>query len=153
MGEYSMSEPTITVLLFFKNSVSIIAGAIGSLVSLRFIKRASSKRGVALVLDNALLIFGGFCASVFLSPALHEYMSLSEKSLPAVHFIVGLFGLSVAYQVNEQLGPLINDVRRKVFGDDAAQSQPSETIDVPIDAPNQDVGQDVENQDRGGNHA
>ena len=39
-----MSEPTLTAALFIKNLAVILASAIGSLVSLRFIKRGDDKK-------------------------------------------------------------------------------------------------------------
>ena len=103
-----MSEPTLTAALFVKNLAVILASAIGSLVSLRFIKRADEKKGVRLLVDNLMLILGGFGFSMFVAPAAHEYLSLSAKALPAVHFMFGLFGLSVAYQVNERVSPIVD---------------------------------------------
>lgn len=103
-----MSEPTLTAALFIKNLAVIMASAIGSLVSLRFIKRADDKKGGRLLLDNLMLIVGGFGFSVFVAPAAHEYLSLTSKALPAVHFLFGLFGLSVAYQVNERVSPIVD---------------------------------------------
>ena len=43
-----MSEPALTAALFIKNLAVILASAIGSLVSLRFIKRGDDKKGVRL---------------------------------------------------------------------------------------------------------
>ena len=103
-----MSEPTLTAALFIKNLAVILASAIGSLVSLRFIKRADEKKGLRLLLDNLTLILGGFGFSMFVAPAAHEYLSLTAKALPAVHFLFGLFGLSVAYQVNERVSPIVD---------------------------------------------
>mgnify|MGYP003618258646 CR=1 FL=1 len=114
-----MSEPTITALVFIKNFLTLIAAAIGSLISLKFIKRESPKKGWALALDNASLLFGGSCASVFLSPAIVEYLGLTERATYAVYFLIGMFGLSVAYQINEQIGPLLADIRRKFLGSDS----------------------------------
>ena len=110
-----MSEPTLTAALFIKNLAVILASAIGSLVSLRFIKRGDDKKGVRLLLDNLMLILGGFGFSMFVAPAAHEYLSLTAKALPAVHFLFGLFGLSVAYQVNERVRPII-EKKKKKFG-------------------------------------
>ena len=103
-----MSEPTLTAALFVKNLAVILASAIGSLVSMRFIKHSDDKTGVRLLLDNIMLILGGFGFSMFVAPAAHEYLSLTAKALPAVHFLFGLFGLSVAYQVNERVSPIVD---------------------------------------------
>ena len=103
-----MSEPTLTAALLIKNLAVILASAIGSLVSLRFIKHGDDKKGASLLLDNLMLILGGFGFSMFVAPAAHEYLSLTDKALPAVHFMFGLFGLSVAYQVNERVSPIVD---------------------------------------------
>ena len=107
-----MSEPVSTATaiglagLTIKKVLAFLAAAAGSMVSLRFIKRDEQKFGLRLWWDNAILLLGGFFLAVFIAPWAHEYFELSETALPAIHFLFGLFGMSVAYQVNVRLSPL-----------------------------------------------
>lgn len=106
-----MTEPTSAGFLL-KNIIALIASALGALVSLRFIKRPNDKRGLALILDNTFYFLSGFCCSLFLAPVVHEYLVLSDTAIPAVHFMLGLFGMSIAFQINENIVPVF----KKFFG-------------------------------------
>lgn len=109
-----MSEPVSTTAaaaalgLTIKKILAFLGAATGSMVSLRFIKRHEQKQGLRLWLDNSILLLGGFFLAVFVAPWAHEYFELSETALPAIHFLFGLFGMSVAYQVNIRLSPIID---------------------------------------------
>ena len=109
-----MSEPVSTTAaaaalgLTIKKILAFLGAATGSMVSLRFIKRHEQKQGLRLWLDNSILLLGGFFLAVFVAPWAHESFELSEPAFPAIHFLFGLFGMSVAYQVNIRLSPIID---------------------------------------------
>ena len=109
-----MSEPVSTTAaglaagLTLKKILAFLAAAAGSMVSLRFIKRDDQKSGLRLWLDNAFMLVSGFFVAVFVAPWTHEYFALSDAAIPAVHFLFGLFGMSVAYQLNSRVSPLVD---------------------------------------------
>lgn len=109
-----MSEPVSTTAaglaagLTLKKILAFLAAAAGSMVSLRFIKRDDQKTGLRLWLDNAFMLVSGFFVAVFVAPWTHEYFALSDTAIPAVHFLFGLFGMSVAYQLNSRVSPLVD---------------------------------------------
>ena len=109
-----MSEPVSTAAAGFaagltlKKILAFLAAAAGSMVSLRFIKRDDQKTGLRLWLDNAFMLVSGFFVAVFVAPWTHEYFALSDTAIPAVHFLFGLFGMSVAYQLNSRVSPLVD---------------------------------------------
>ena len=109
-----MSEPVSTTAaglaagLTLKKILAFLAAAAGSMVSLRFIKRDDQKSGLRLWLDNAFMLVSGFFVAVFVAPWTHEYFALSDTAIPAVHFLFGLFGMSVAYQLNTRVSPLVD---------------------------------------------
>ena len=109
-----MSEPVSTAAVGFaagltlKKILAFLAAAAGSMVSLRFIKRDDQKTGPRLWWDNTSMLLSGFLVAVFVAPWTHEYFQLSDTAIPAVHFLFGLFGMSVAYQLNSRVSPLVD---------------------------------------------
>jgi len=70
-----------------------IAGFIGGVISLRFVKELQGFAG------SLIAIAGGAATGGYVSPLVVEYWHLSDSAVGALGFLIGMFGLSLASAV------------------------------------------------------
>jgi hypothetical protein len=89
--------------------ISLAAGFVGALVSLRFIEGLS-------LWQRATTVFSGALVAAYLTPLTVELLSLSLKMEGAVAFLGGLFGMSLAGAAIKAIPEWMAEAKRKVFG-------------------------------------
>jgi len=91
-------------LLGVKNLALLIAGFLGSVLSLKFVADAKTwpQRG--------FMVLGGTVFAAYVTPVLGNLMGASEPMERGLSFMVGLFGLTLA-------SAIFNGIRETKFGE------------------------------------
>jgi CDP-diglyceride synthetase len=79
----------ISAVLGVKSS-GLIAGFLGSLVSLRFVDGAKTWTGLVL------MALAGTLTAAYIAPAITEYLGSSQRVEHALTFGIGMFGMTIA---------------------------------------------------------
>lgn len=82
----------------------LVAGFIGALVSLRFVREADTWPA------RCFMALAGTMAAAYLTPGLAEYLGASERVESALAFGFGLFGMTVA-------GAIVSALREQKLGE------------------------------------
>lgn len=68
---------------------AFIAGFVGSVISLRFVSNVETWKG------RVSLVASGAAISTFGAPGLGQWLDVTEKTATCLHFLMGVFGMSL----------------------------------------------------------
>lgn len=109
-----MPEPTTPAAAgLLKLAASLVPGAVGAAIALRFDTSASSPR------QRWLAFAASIALSHYVGGALAEQYALHDMAADAARLAIGLFGLGLAAGLNAELPQIIAAARRKLLGESA----------------------------------
>lgn len=88
---------------------SVVGGFVGAMCSLKLFADLAPWKRVTTVL------FGWAMAS-FITPLIVEWVGMNERHLVSVGFLVGLLGLSIAYNVFKAIPEWVTGARALIMG-------------------------------------
>lgn len=89
---------------------TLLPGAVGAAISLKFMPGSWW--------NKALSFLGGVACSYYIGNGLIEYLNVTGKfSATAMLFTIGIFGLSIVNQIQQQLPEFMYALKRKWIGE------------------------------------